>query len=43
MKLKLWTLAGNHQFRCLTDKLKMFNADVAAKVSTHAKIKYMEL
>jgi len=28
MKLKLKTLAGNHQFHCLTGKHKMFNVAV---------------
>jgi len=36
-------LVGNHQFRYLTGKHKMFNVTVAAKFSMHAKIKYMEL
>ena len=33
----------NHQFHHLTGKQKMFNVTVAAKFSTHAKIKYTEL
>jgi len=43
MKLKLETLAGNHQFHHLTGKHKKFNVTVATKFSTHAKIKYTEL
>jgi len=41
MKSKLWTLAVD-QFHYLTGKHKMFNATVAAKFSTHAKIEYTE-
>ena len=43
VKLKLQTLARSHQFHYLTDKHKMFNVTVTAKLSTHAKIKYTEL
>jgi len=45
MKLKLYTLAGNHQFHNLTGrpKHKTFNVTVAAKFLTRAKIKYTEL
>ena len=45
MKLKLQTLASNHQFhyRYLTGQHKMFNVIVAAKFSTQAKFKYTEL
>ena len=35
--------ARNHQFHYLTGKYEMFSASVAAKFSTHAKIKYTEL
>ena len=35
--------AGNHQFHYLTGKHEMFSVSVAAKFSTHAKIKYTEL
>jgi len=38
MKLKLKTLAGNHQFHYSTGKRKMFN--VTAKFSMHAEIKH---
>ena len=34
MKLKLYTLAGNHQFHYLTGKHKMFYVTVAVKFST---------
>jgi len=43
MKLKLQTLAGNHQFHYLTRKHKTFNVIVAVKFLKHAKIKYTEL
>ena len=43
MKLKLRTLAGNHQFHYVTGKHKMCNVTGAAKFSTHAKNKYTEL
>jgi len=44
MKLKLHTLAGNHQFHYLTGKKhKTLNVTVAAKFLTRARIKYMEL
>ena len=38
MKLKLHTLAGNHQFHYLTGKRKMFNVTVAAKFFKSLKI-----
>ena len=37
------TPAGSRQFHYLTGKHKMFNVTVAAKFSTHAKIKYTQL
>jgi len=43
MKLKLKTLAGNHQFYYWTGKHKTFNVTVAAKFLTHAEIKYTKL
>jgi len=43
MKLKLQTLAGNHQLHYLTCKHKTFRVTVTAKFSIHAKIKYTEL
>jgi len=43
MKLKLQTLAGNHQFYYLTGKDETFNVTVAAKFLARAKIKYPEL
>jgi len=42
MKLKLYTLAGSHQFHYLTGKHKMFSVTVTTKILTHAIIKYME-
>ena len=43
MKLKLQALASNHQFHYLTGKHETFDVTVAAKLLTHAKIKYTKL